>query len=211
MKTILIILFAVTLIYSAQAGRLRTLIRMLIIQGILLFGLAFLELDLAKVNLVNLIFILAETILFKAILVPFILNWVMQRNNIHHESEPDKANFFSLLFVTAVLAASFILSDLLHDNHLKGTYFMASIASMVIGLYLIVSRKKVVTHIVGYMILENGIFLLSLAVGNEMPMVVNSAILLDLLASVLILGVFINRIGDFFKTSDTGALSDLKD
>ena len=64
---------------------------------------------------------------------------------------------------------------------------------------------------VGYLIIENGIFLLSLAVGSEMPMMVNLAILLDVLIGVLVFGVFINRIGNTFESTRIEQLSNLRD
>jgi len=78
-------------------------------------------------------------------------------------------------------------------------------------LYLIVSRKKIIIHIIGYIIIENGVFVLSLAVGNEMPMLVNLGIMLDIFASVLILGVFFVKIGDVIKDPDVNVLRNLKD
>jgi hydrogenase-4 component E len=63
----------------------------------------------------------------------------------------------------------------------------------------------------GYLIIENGVFVLSLAVGNEMPMLVNLGIMLDVFGSVLILGIFLIKIGDVFKDVDVDQLSNLKD
>ena len=63
----------------------------------------------------------------------------------------------------------------------------------------------------GFLIIENGVFVLSLAVGTEMPMLVNIGILLDIFASVLILGVFVNKIGDVLKEQDVDQLRNLKD
>ena len=63
----------------------------------------------------------------------------------------------------------------------------------------------------GFIIIENGVFVLSLAVGTEMPMLVNIGILLDIFASVLILGVFVNKIGDVLKEQDVDQLRNLKD
>jgi hydrogenase-4 component E len=79
------------------------------------------------------------------------------------------------------------------------------------GIYFIIIHKNIFSHVVGYLIIENGIFLLSLAVGSEMPMMVNLAILLDVLMGVLVLGVFINRIGDTFESTRIDQLSRLKD
>ena len=63
----------------------------------------------------------------------------------------------------------------------------------------------------GYLVIENGVFILSLAVGNEMPMLVNLGIMLDIFASVFILGVFFNKIGDVLKDPDVNQLRHLKD
>ena len=63
----------------------------------------------------------------------------------------------------------------------------------------------------GFLIIENGVFVLSLAVGTEMTMLVNIGILLDIFASVLILGVFVNKIGDILKEQDVDQLRNLKD
>ncbi len=63
----------------------------------------------------------------------------------------------------------------------------------------------------GFLIIENGVFVLSLAVGTQMPMLVNIGILLDIFASVLILGIFVNKIGDVLKEQDVDQLRNLKD
>ena len=63
----------------------------------------------------------------------------------------------------------------------------------------------------GFLVIENGVFILSLAVGNKMPMLVNTGILLDLFVSVLVLGIFVNKIGDVLKDVDVEQLQNLKD
>ena len=68
----LIVLFAVTLIYFASAERLITYIRLIALQGLLLCGIAIFELN--EVNLGNLLFIVAETLIFKTLVLPYLLN-----------------------------------------------------------------------------------------------------------------------------------------
>jgi hydrogenase-4 component E len=63
----------------------------------------------------------------------------------------------------------------------------------------------------GFLVIENGVFILSIAVGNEMPMLVNTGILLDFFVCVLVLGIFINKLGDVFKEPDVDKLSQLRD
>jgi len=72
-------------------------------------------------------------------------------------------------------------------------------------------RHKIITNVIGFIILENGVVILSLAVGNEMPMLVNLGILLDIFVTVLVLGIFANKLGDVFKEGEVDQLIQLKD
>jgi hydrogenase-4 component E len=155
--------------------------------------------------------IMLETIVFKAIAVPWFINYIIKRNGITREAEPYLPNFVSLIIVTFITVATIILSSSIKDVNLDKTFFVVALSTIFTGLYLIVTRKKIITHVIGYIIIENGVFVLSLAVGNEMPMLVNLGIMLDIFASVLILGVFFNRIGDLLKDPDINHLRNLKD
>ncbi|NVO18136.1 MAG: hypothetical protein HXX13_00455 [Bacteroidetes bacterium] len=209
MIDVLLIIFASSLLYVSIANRLLTYIKILSFQGVLLFGVAFLELN--EMSTINLVFILLETIIFKAIAVPMFINYVIKRNNITREAEPFLPNFISLIIVTLIIISTIILSTSISDPYLNKTFFIVALATIFSGLYIIATRKKVITHVMGYMIIENGVFILSLAVGNEMPMLVNLGIMLDIFASVLILGIFVNKIGDILKGVDVNQLRHLRD
>jgi hydrogenase-4 component E len=118
--------------------------------------------------------------------------------------------YISLTVVSVIIFFSFLLSYLLHDQQIQVKYFTGAIAAIFTGLYLIIVHKQVFTHMMGYLTIENGIFLLSLAIGNEMPLLVNLAVLLDVFSSVLILGIFIDRL-EAFSTLDVDQLEELKD
>ncbi|MEI7525403.1 MAG: NADH-quinone oxidoreductase subunit K [Mariniphaga sp.] len=209
MTDILLIALAMSLLYISIANRLFTYLNILVFQGFILFGVTFLTLN--KISTVNLILIMLETIVFKAISVPWFINYVIRRNGITREAEPYLPNFVSLIIVTFITVATIILSSSIKDPNLDKTFFVVALSTIFTGLYLIVTRKKIITHVIGYIIIENGVFVLSLAVGNEMPMLVNLGIMLDIFASVLILGVFFNRIGDLLKNPDIDHLRNLKD
>jgi len=198
-----------SLLYISIANRLFTYLNILVFQGFILFGVTFLTLN--KISTVNLILIMLETIVFKAVAVPWFINYVIKRNGITREAEPYLPNFVSLIIVTFITVATIILSSSIKDPNLDKTFFVVALSTIFTGLYLIVTRKKIITHVIGYIIIENGVFVLSLAVGNEMPMLVNLGIMLDIFASVLILGVFFNRIGDLLKDPDIDHLRNLKD
>jgi len=209
MTDILLIALAMTLLYMSIANRLHTYLRILVLQGFLLFGVTYLT--LTHINTLNLILIMLETVVFKAIVVPRFISYIIKRNNITRETDPYLPNFVSLIIVTLIIVTTILLSSSIKDTNLDKTYFVVALSTLSTGLYLIVSRKKIITHIIGYIIIENGVFVLSLAVGNEMPMLVNLGIMLDIFASVLILGVFFVKIGDVIKDPDVNVLRNLKD
>ena len=209
MTDILLIALAMSLLYISIANRLYTYLTILVFQGFILFGVTYLT--LTKVSTINLMLILLETVVFKALAVPWFINHVIKRNNITRVAEPYLPNFVSLIIVTFITVSTIILSSSIKDPNLDKTFFVVALSTIFTGLYLIVTRKKIITHVIGYIIIENGVFVLSLAVGNEMPMLVNLGIMLDIFASVLILGVFFNRIGDLLKDPDIDQLRNLKD
>jgi hydrogenase-4 component E len=209
MTNILLIAFSISLIYIGMANRLYTYISALAFQGIILFGVAFIE--LIEINVVNLIFVLLETIVFKTVLIPMFLNYVINRNKITRETEPFLTNFVSVVIITGIILGSFLLSNTIHDPHLRKIFFVVALSALFTGLYIIITRRKIITHVMGFLVIENGVFILSVAVGSEMPMLVNIGILLDIFVSVLLLGIFANKIGDVLKEQDVSQLRNLKD
>ena len=209
MVHVLLIIFLISLFYMSIANRMTTYVNVLALQGVLLFFVAFLELK--HINTLNLIFILLETIIFKSLAVPIFLKYVLKRNHITREAEPYLPNFVSLIITTLIVVTTILLSKTMEESYLDKMYFVVALSTLFTGLYFIATRRKIITHVMGYLVIENGVFVLSLAVGNEMPMLVNLGIMLDIFASVLILGIFLNKIGDVFKDIDVNQLTNLKD
>jgi hydrogenase-4 component E len=206
---VFLITFIITLFYMAIANRLMSYIKVLALQGVLLFCVVFIQLN--EINTLNLVLILLETIVFKSLAVPLFLSYLLKRNNITREAEPFLPNFVSLVITTFIVVITILISNTIIDDHLDKIFFVVALSTLFFGLYLIATRRKIITHVMGYMVIENGVFVLSLAIGNEMPMLVNLGIMLDIFASVLILGIFLNKIGDVFKDVDVDQLSNLKD
>lgn len=213
MINFLIIVFIISLIYLAKVEMVKSYFSLMALQGIILFGLAYLELK--EIDLLHLILILLETLVFKAIFVPLFLQRIT-KNQIHrHHNGPIKG-YYSVLITVLIIIVCFMISYIIHDElkvnaDQQVKYFTAAISSILVGLFIAISNRDLVTHLISYLVLENGIFLLSLALGSEMPMFVNAAILLDIFTSVLIMGIFFNRMKDYFKNADASQLSQLKD
>jgi len=209
MTNVLLIIFIISLLYVAIANRIITYVRILALQGFILFGVTFLQLQ--EIQTWNLVLILLETIVFKALAVPIFLSYLIKRNKITRESEPYLPHFISLIIITMIVVITVLLANSIQDTHLDKIFFIVSLSTLFTGLYFIATRKKIITHVMGYLMIENSVFVLSLAVGNEMPNLVNLGIMLDVFASVLILGIFLNKIGDVFKDVSVDQLTNLKD
>jgi len=209
MTNILLIAFTISLIYLGVANRLSSYLTTLVFQGIILFGVAFIE--LIEINWLNLTFVLLETIAFKTIAVPYFLNYIIKKNKITRDTEPFLPDIVSVILITSIILGSFLISNSVNDSGLRKIFFVVAISALFTGLYIIISRKKIITHIMGYMVMENGVFILSIAVGNKMPMLVNAGIILDIFVSVLVLGMFVNKIGNTFEEMDVDNLMNLKD
>ncbi|HBC77822.1 MAG TPA: hypothetical protein DEO60_00660 [Bacteroidales bacterium] len=188
MVNYLIVLFAVTLVYFASAERLVNYVRLTGMQGVLLCGIALFE--LREVNTANLIFIMAETIVFKAFLIPYLLNRIIKASGVTKVHRQAMPGFYLLILSTIALLLSVILAQSLVNPFVNTIYMTVALFTLFTGLLMIVTHKLIISHLIGFLIIENAVFIFSLAVGNEMPMLINVGILLDIFVGVLILGFF---------------------
>ena len=204
----LIILYVLTLIYLSIAERFRNHTTILAIQGLLLFGIAMARLPAFPP--VEMGFIIVETLIFKAIVIPAILMRVIQKtkiNRIHSSS----SQFGALVMSIVALVASCTITYYMADNRTDMIFFGVALYALLSGLILIVMRKRIFAHLVGFLVIENGVFLFSMAIGVELPILINLAIMLDILISILVLGMFLRRMDDDIHTDETDALTSIKD
>ncbi len=205
----LIILYVITLVYMSVTERFRTYARIIGLQGWILLAVALLRLH--TVNIPEMLFIVTETLVFKAVIVPMLLYRIIRRNKIDRIAGAGASQFGSLLGSMLALAASVTVTYWVADNSTDMLFFGAALYALLSGLVLITRRKRIFAHMVGFLIIENGVFLFSMAIGVHMPILINIAILLDILISVLMLGMFITRLGERLHTDDTDALTRIKD
>ena len=204
----LIILYVLTLIYLSIADRFRNHTTILAIQGLLLFGIAMARLH--EFHPVEMSFIIAETLIFKAVIIPAILMRVIRMtkiNRIHSSS----SQFGALVMSIIALIASCTITYYMADSRTDMIFFGVALYALLSGLILIVMRKRIFAHLVGFLVIENGVFLFSMAIGVELPMLINLAIMLDILISILILGMFLRRMDNEIHTDETDALTSIKD
>ncbi|MCX6271545.1 MAG: hypothetical protein NTU44_10050 [Bacteroidetes bacterium] len=208
MMEVLVILFAFTLFYLSMAERFRVYAALIGLQGLILFGLSIFE--LREINLANLIFIVTETLVFKAILVPFLLYRIIKRTGVLRVHPKTMPGFYTLLMAIGALVISTLLSSVLEGKAMERLTITAALFALITGIILIITHRRIFSHMIGFLVIENAVFLFSLAVGSKTPYLVNIGVLLDIVVSVLILGVFVGRIGARFNDLETESLTDLR-
>ena len=204
----LIILYVLSLIYLSMADRFRSHTMILALQGLLLFGIAMVRMH--AFHPVEMGFIVVETLVFKAIVIPIILLHVIRKTKINRITSAS-TQFGSLMMSIAALVASCTITYYMQNNDADVISFGVALYALLSGLILIVMRKRVFAHLVGFLVIENGVFLVSMAIGVELPMLINLAIMLDILISILILGMFLRRMDNDMNTDESDALTSIKD
>ena len=211
MINLLIVIFALSMLYMVTSSRIGAMINMLKLQGIVLCFITLLS--HSESQILGVLFLLLETFIVKAVVIPWFLTKVAKKNHIKRDSNPNFPNFYTLVLTTLVLFGGCMIANV-HSGYLQSVsslYFGISLATIIISFLFIALKKKLLTHIIGFSLLENGIFLLSLSVAKEMPMIVNLGVLLDVFVAVFILGLLIGEIGNIYENPDVAQLCNLKD
>jgi hydrogenase-4 component E len=154
----------------------------------------------------------ALTIGLKAIVIPWFLMRVVDRIGIHREIEPFLNVPSSLLICLGLTVVGYRVSTGLAsgDHGLAHHVTGVSLSMLLMGLFLMVTRRKAVTQILALLTVENAVFLVALGATSGMPLVVELGISFDVILAVLVLGILVHRIVDRFESMDVSRLSKLK-
>jgi len=206
-----IILFGLTMLYLAATSRIIAHIRLLIIQGVLLFLICCGGWE--HMNLLSFAFLTIETLIVKSIVIPWFLYRVLKKTHSNRDVAANIPHFYCLVIASMILLGCFLAANYYVSSIklISPMFFAVSVATIIISLWLITIKHKIISNVIEFITMENGIFLLSLSVAKEMPMLVNMGVLLDVFIAVYILGLFVNEINKEFKDLEVSNLSDLKD
>lgn len=205
------ILLLVVLSNFAVLGtsRLRTCIRALAGQGLLL---GLLPLALATQLTFHAGALATGTVLVKAIALPWLLSWAIREASVRREVEPIVGFIASLLLGMLALALAFAIADRLPLVEMREPLLVpVALATVITGLIVITTRRKAVSQVVGYLMLENGIFLFGLTQAESVPFLLEVGVLLDVFVGVFIMGIVVFHINREFDSLDSARLTELKD
>ena len=155
----------------------------------------------------------ALTVVIKAIVIPRILNKVIERLNVTRELVMNVNIPAGLLICGAlVILAFFITQPIIPLGFLLTRDSLAiALAIILIGFFTMIARKKAVSQVVGFLVMENGLFLGATAAAYGMPLIVELGVFFDVLVAGLIIGIYTHRIQDAFDSVDTSKLTALKE
>jgi hydrogenase-4 component E len=161
----------------------------------------------------HVLLIAAGTLLVKGFVVPWLLMRAIRNVTIRREVEPLIGFTASLLLggLGAGLGLVFSSNLPLAPEHAHTQIVPAAFATVFTGFLILTTRKKAVTQVAGYMLLENGIFLFGLLLIDAMPFLVEIGALLDLVVGVFVMGIILHQIQRTFSTIDTMLFSTLRE
>lgn len=152
-------------------------------------------------------------VVLKAIVIPRMLMRAMADLPIRREIEPLVGFRTSLLLGAIATGASLGVAGRLPTFGEAGSHLLvpASFATILTGFIVLTTRVKAITQVLGYLILENGIFMFGLLLLRAMPFLVEIGVLLDLFVAIFVMGIIINHISKEFSSISTERLSALKE
>ena len=196
---------------SLAFNRISANIRIIAYQGAVIGTLPFfLGKDEFSARAVGIILL---TLSVKSIILPGFLRYAQKRINVAREMEPFVGTSTAILSGVAALAVSFFISSRLPIPFTPASPYIVpvALATSLTGFFIIISRAQAFSQVIGYLILENGIYLFGIALLLEQPLLVELGMLLDVFVAVFVMGITIFHIKREFEHTDTNRLRGLAD
>ena len=149
----------------------------------------------------------------KGFVFPTLMNRALRETNASREIEPFVGYILSLLIGVGVLAVSFVFGARLPLPWTAPSALLvpAGLFTVWTGLFLIMARRKAITQVLGYIVMENGIFALGMVLVEAMPLLVELGVLLDIFVAVFVMGIIVFQINREFDHIDSDQLSALRE
>jgi hydrogenase-4 component E len=202
-------MLVVQLLMIAQR-MLLTSIRLFAIQSLLLAGIAAV---VAYYHHASHVYVVAAlTLVGKVFFLPWLLNRLVRRIQIHKEIEPLLGAPTSMLICGGLTLLGYVVARPFSALERLGNNTLGIALTLVLtGFFLMINRRTALTQVLALLTLENGVMLAAVALASYgMPLVVELGIFFDVLVAVMVLGILVYRIRETFASMDTGKLSDLK-
>lgn len=209
----ILIFMVLSNMYLLGSSRLAIYIRLVALQGIALGVLLYLNHHGERPS--HLVILAVVTMVVKGWIFPKVLFQAIQQAEVRREVEPFVGFSVSLFVGVAAWGFALWLGFRLPLPTSIGSDLIVPVAmfTIFVGLFLIVSRKNAITQVLGYLVLENGIYVFGSALGGEQAFLVEAGILLDVFVAVFVMVITLFQINREIEEihMDTSRLAQLKD
>ena len=151
------------------------------------------------------------TLLSKGIVIPLFLKKIVRRMKVTHDIKPYISNTLSLAISGILVAVVYTsLREGIFVTGVSKNVLQISVAVILIGLFIMITRRRAITQVIGLLFMENGLFLAGFSLTYGMPIIIELGVLFDMLMGVIILGIFSVQIKRAFTSADLDKLTTLK-
>ncbi len=206
----LLSLVLLSVLFSYGTSRVPGLIKIVAFQGIVVSVVPFfIGHDLSAGGIV----FTFVTLLIRGIIIPLSIYMAIKKVAIDREVEPNIGYQASLLFGLGLIVAATYISRQLNIPNISEFLLIipTAIALLVTGMFLLIARRNAIAMVIGYIMMENGIYLVGTTFSVQARHIVEFGILLDVLAGVMIMAVIFQNIKKKFDDVDTALLRTLKE
>ncbi|MBU0482214.1 MAG: hydrogenase [Proteobacteria bacterium] len=191
------------------SSRLGACIRVVAVQGALLAVLS----PLVHGPNFNSLTLMLGAMCIKGGVIPWLLLRAIRQVMIRREIEPRIGYIMTLMLGALTTAGAFIFADRLPllPEHQHSLFIPAAFSTLGAGFLMLITRRKAITQVLGYLIFENGIFIFGILLAEAMPLLVEAGVLLDMLVAIFVMGIVMNHINREFSSTDTEHLCLLKE
>ena len=209
LNAVLVVLLVMNL-FALGTSRILAVIRIVAAQGILL---GFIPLLVHKHMSVLAVLMAVVAIALKGIIIPAIMIRARRSAQIKREVEPLIGLLPSIILGAMATAFALLFAGQLplFASHEGMLLVPTAIATVLVGFILLVTRYKAISQVIGYLILENGIFIFGMLLVEAMPFIVEMGVLLDLFVGIFVTCIIVNHINQAFSSMDTRRLVLLKE
>ncbi len=153
------------------------------------------------------------SVALKVIVIPGFLFYIINKIKIKEDVKSFINYTLSLLIACGLILIAYYATEsiLKFENVFMRHCLPVSLAITLLGFFVMISRKKAITQILGLLAMEDGLFFAALSTSYGMPLVVELGVFFDILVSVIIMGIYVYRIKETFDTIDTDSLRELRE
>lgn len=210
MDTCLVAILVLDL-YILGTSRLVAVIKATILQGILL---GILPLTVHSKEMVHHWILSVSVLLSNVFLMPYLAFLLINKVKIRREVEPFLEFTPSLIAGMAVAFITFWIApysqQILQLQHFPRMLMPAAVTTAVSGFIILASRRKAVTQVLGYLVMENGIYIWGLTLLDKMPLLVELGVILGIFMTVMVMATVCYRVYLRLGHVNVDELSNLK-